>query len=505
MIWLACSRLFDLRLPLYYALLFAIQIASACTLVWIMSELLPGRLVLPYLAGVFLLIWPTDQTRLWLSTYAYRFGLLCLLNSVVLSLRSVRRRSRWCVALSVEVYALAILSNEIYLPLAVAPILASGTGQDRSWRTLLRIGLPYTVVALVYVIVRLALPALTSLVDAKIGLWQPSLMNILANLWRAGKVNFASAWSYSFLRLQTLPREGLLAVAASVVVFLAVWGLRTRLEKPLHNATHCAVNATFRIHQDFCLFAVGLVLMFLGYMVVLPTAYHASVGSIDSRINIAASLGGAVALAGLVEAMGDALLRWTGKCGIEGSVALVVVPLVALAVSQQVAVGADYRECWAEQTNIWRSMFAQIPTLEPDACVVIAGVPRWQNATNILTSRHEVQCALRLLYGMDTLCGDLLPLDEMPVSDHEGDRSHIRFGQSHLVPRLQDTPVHYDHLVLVEYMPEAGVRIAYEAPDWVPAGLTEVYTHVAVVRDHEASTRFRTLVESGPTIEGVMR
>jgi len=481
--WVLARTLFGTYLPGYYVLLFTLHLLAAWLLFLTLARIFPARWDLAFVSSTLFLVFPSDQSRFWLSTFAYRLGLVFLLLSVYLA---VGARGRWGIAgvLSLVCYLCAILSNEIFLPLGLVPVLLLAHARPRRWRAIAGSALPFALVLAGYGAYRLGAPYLLHVVEGKASLFGASISSMEYKLLRVFQVNLNDAWLYAWRRVIGLNTEGRWAavVAMAVVTGSLVLLWRTGKEPADEGCT------------AWMALAGGLGLMLLGYLSIMPTAYGVGLGSIDSRVNIAASPGAALAVGGAGLILADCVgrifrRRWAER----GILALWLTGLVLLAAGEQVAVRHDNTEAWAEQCSIWRQMLAQVPALKPDTYVIIAGVPRWRNAARILSASWEVTSALQLIYNNEQVRGDVIPADELPVTGEE-DRSRIRFGPDSFSPRDSDEKIDYRHLIILDYQADGLVDMA-NVPPWAPKNLSELHTHPETMDWSPASAPIRRLLQ----------
>ena len=495
--WLGSYTLFGTYLPGYYVLLFSIQVMSAGALFLTLIDVLPDKWELALVTSVLFLVFPTDQSRFWLSTQGYRLGTLFLLLSAYLAGRWRGRKARLNSTFSIIFYGLSIFTNEIFLPLLIVPALIRWRGQGRSLKVLLKVSLPYVAVLALYAIYRLTLPHLLGTTDPKIGLLGASVDQMIYKLRRALEVNFGNAWGYSLQRLRELNLQGLLVVGSGTAVVIVTLGLLLTPNKRHHHDACDARTLRPRLLGDLAIFALGTLLMFVGYLPILPTAYGIGLGTIDSRVSIGASLGASLATVSLVHALTTlpgviARRRWVADCLFLVCSAW----LVFVAAGQQYAVRQDYARAWNKQCNIWRQMFAQVPDLDDDAYVIIASVPRWEGSTCILSSNWEVGSALQLLYDNESVRGDVLPSDELPLQREEGETWRFQFHSSDFAPRNSQERLSYEHLVLFEYGANQNLRILYARPNWAPADLPEIRTHPQMIGEEAVTPEIRDIIQS---------
>lgn len=497
-VWLAARCLFGTYVPGYYLLFFLIQALSAGILFLVLVGVLPGKWDLAFATSVLFVAFPTDQSRFWLSTFAYRLGTLFLVLSAYLAGRSHAERPKLFSSLSVLCYALAILSNEVFLPLLVVPVLVRWYGQERRWKPLIGAGIPYFAVALLYGVLRLSAPKLLGVLDAKAQFLRPHPGEMLFNLLRAVKVNVV-AWAYSLRRLKDLTMRGWLMVSLTTVATLAAWGLWATLGRrysPGQNALKPRTPFS-PPSGDFVLLGLGVLVTLLGYLPILPTAYHIVIGNIDSRVSIASGLGASLAVTSLGRALARLLGRKARRRWVANILFLVwIASLVFLAAAQQYAVRQDYARAWHKQCEIWRDMFAKVPNLGNNAYVIIAGVPHWEGSARVLASPWGVSSALRLLYDNESLRGDVLPSDELPITGQESEPLQIRFSQDSFAPRHSTERIPYERLVLLQWAPSHKVEVVYSVPDWAPSAFTELRTHPEMILRAPVSPTIRSVVRS---------
>jgi hypothetical protein len=496
--WLAAHRLFGTYIPGFYALLFLVQLLSSGILFLTLGKTFGDRWGFAFATSALFLVFPTDQSKFWLSTFAYRFGTLFIILSTFFGMPSRSEKGWLSSGLSILCYGLAILNNELFLPLLVVPVMVRCRHCIGSWRRA-NAALPYLGIAGCYGLYRFAAPSLFGFVDAKTELFGASTSDMLHKFRRMFEVNYYDAWAYSLQRIRELDWQGLLIVGAALMVAaLAWWGAQSDDRRSRRTLAELSCKPILsQLSSRVAMLCVGISLMVLGYLPIVPTAYHILVGSIDSRVSIAASLGASLSIVSLLDilwlALHDILKKRAIACVLTS---IVFTTLLGIASAQQYVVRQDYARAWNLQCSIWRQLFAIAPGFDANAYVLIAGVPHWQGATRILASPWEVGAALQLLYDNPTVRGDVLPLDELPASTGEAAPWHIAFSDDYFIPRGSDTPLPYDRLVLLEYNDSQQLEILASVPYWAPSDLIELRTHPGLIERPGVNPKVRRVVQS---------
>ncbi len=503
-IWVAAQRLFRNYIPGYYILLFSVQLLSAIVLFLLLGKMLRKRWGAALATAVLLLLFPTDQSRFWLSTLAYRFGLLFLLSAWYTAFLSGSKKRSY-LWLSLVCSLLALLSNEMYLLLVFVSAFMRYYGDmphnrlRAGWRESFRLGAPYLLVMVVYLFYRLMAPELFGLVDGKASLWGASVQEMLFKLRRIPAVNFWEAWLYSIRRMKELNWQGIVVVSVVSITSAIGMGLVSRTSKQTAADTTGFGPATIGSQLVYWakVLLFGLVLVLLGYVPVIYTSYQLYIGDPNSRLNIAASIGASlatVAFFDIIRAILDYVAGYRLPTRTLSAVMFGIV--VAMASGQQYVVRQDSTTAWHIQCSIWQQMFAQIPSLESESYVLVAALPYWQGSVRILASYWEVSAALQFLYADSSLNGDVLPADELPVKLEETTASRFRFYGDHFTTSSSETPIPYERLVLLEYASDDRLKLVESAPPWAAKGLSELYTHPGRIRANTVNPSSRQVIQS---------
>jgi len=165
------------------------------------------------------------------------------------------------------------------------------------------------------------------------------------------------------------------------------------------------------LREVWVLFVVGVILVVAGY-VPIGLLYEPSLNSLASRVNLFALLGASLIIVSLL--YGCALLVARTRQQVMRLVLAGAIPLMIVGIATQVMVQYDIRVAWVEQKHIWAELFTLIPNLAADTtvCFVLdgnqdrVGFANWQRTP--LSSNWEVTGGLQVLYGNDSLRGEVL-------------------------------------------------------------------------------------------------
>ena len=151
---------------------------------------------------------------------------------------------------------------------------------------------------------------------------------------------------------------------------------------------------------------VGLIMVVAGYFPIILAQFPGDWYAM-SRTHHASSIGASLVICSVV--FGIALLvgrdrRWTAVLTVAG-----VAPLVALGVAAHLMVHRQTRQAWADQTEIWRTLFELAPEIADGTHVLI--VLNEYNSSAIplkgpgpfIQGDWGMNNAIRTLYGKDTL------------------------------------------------------------------------------------------------------
>ncbi|MHB1296469.1 MAG: hypothetical protein ACYC4R_15935 [Anaerolineae bacterium] len=456
-------RAFGQSLIPYYAVLLGLQVASGLALFAAMARIIPGRLSLAFVAALLYAVYPTDQSRFWLSTVAYRFGALCLLSSAfVAASRNPNRRLP--TVLAALLYACAVLSNELFAALLVLPWLAGMAQRRPSWRHALMALLPYMGVLALILAFRFAGPRWLGLEDVNAQLLTWSWADVWHKLGDALFTNLREGWVYALGRTFDAGHSSTLLLPAG----LALSGAACVARLTHHDAAQPGERVRGARLLQWGLLAPGcLVVMFLGYAPLMFSPYGIGIGDIGTRINAAGSIGAALFVAVLLDMLARTV-AWLLHRPFLGRLSLAVgVGCLALVAFGQVrAVQNDYALAWQIQQQLWVSLAAEVPNPPRAAYILLVGAPRTVGSARVLSEPYEVAPALRALYGDPSISGDVLHAAEWPPTLGEAPRAQIQFDADHLLTRYQRYVVPYERVVVVEVDAAGRVSVLGTAAKW---------------------------------------
>lgn len=485
-----------------------LQTASAILLwasLWALRTLRPLPPSWPLVAvgaAALFAVYPTDQARFWLSSLSYRLAMAATLLSLFCVLLYARERRPGWLWVALASTLIGISSQEQLLPLLL--VVPAGVAVLERGRIRSAFGIGVGVWASILAIWPLAsIWALENLFGSPYGksdLIAFDLSNVVEMPARALVVTFVEGWRYAFRRVFRIENRDLIAASTFFLVLIAGWFLVVmdrpwRFFQQENVATERPVpSVASELNFYGTLFAIGGLLVVWSYVVLIPTRWEVSLGSIDSRINGPATIGAALSVASGLMAGALAVMRrpslaiWVAGALLAGA--------GSLGAGQVRAVGRDYRLAWETQRMIWRDMVSLAPDIQDDTFIVIAGVPRSSASVGPLASPWEVTAALRGLYGNPTLLGDVLFAYE-PLEADASDRTRIRFLEHGILTRDADPQAEarsfaLEQLLLLRYDPGSGrLLFAQTLP-----GLDRVQSNQSRIRATPAPpNRIRTFVE----------
>jgi hypothetical protein len=122
--WLVLYHAFGAHVAAYYCLLFMVEYACSIMLFLVVHRLF-GDWFLALATALLWMVYPSDPSNLWLTTFAYRFGGLFFLSAVWLLLRQDRRPASVTYWAAWVCCVLGLVSNELYLGfIALLPLFA---------------------------------------------------------------------------------------------------------------------------------------------------------------------------------------------------------------------------------------------------------------------------------------------------------------------------------------------------------------------------------------------
>jgi hypothetical protein len=152
--------------------------------------------------------------------------------------------------------------------------------------------------------------------------------------------------------------------------------------------------------------AAGLVIMALGYAIfVVPTALSFSSASLGNRIRIAAALGTAPLLVGLIAVLAS-LVRRTAAA--RGTYAIGVGLVCAIGFVATNTLARFWVSAYREQQRIVANVNADLSRISPGSTVLLDGVCFERGGAYVFTGHRDVTGALSISYGGQSLTGSAI-------------------------------------------------------------------------------------------------
>jgi len=415
--WVALAHIAGPTLGWYYVALFMVSYVTAVAL-YVLLRSLTGSVIQALCASLLWAVYPADMAQYWPAAFAYRLGaLFCVLAAVCLVIeRRAAHPRRWYGA-AILTTALCLASQELYLGLLllVAGLAAFGVCTYSYRQRLLR-AVPFLVLISCYLGYRLWIgPHVLHLIDVKTGSYAFNMGHIVGVIIGAFRATIINAWLVAVLTAaQSITGTGGMI---DVVLLDLISGLGVAMVGViLMHIARLLFRRKTRPEGQFPgrALAIGALVLMCGYAALIPTSLLPTVVGIDTRLNTAADLGGALFVSGLVWVAAHIIPL--PRLAARGLILGVTLCLVSIGAIRQEQSAHAFVTTWTAERAFWRDMFRIAPGLVPHTFVEIiaqddaaskalAGFPSWWTDD-----------ALALLYPRATIRGATLTMAQVPLA-----------------------------------------------------------------------------------------
>ncbi|MEJ5308890.1 MAG: hypothetical protein WHX52_03885 [Anaerolineae bacterium] len=485
--------LFGVNLPVAYIVLGLLIVLAAIQFYFLVLRFFPSKPLIASVAAGIMLIAPVDYTRTWLTMIHIRLAMCLfllyasLLHDYIESGRTLSLLGAWLA------FGLSLGMYEAQLGLALAwcvglVVLYREIGWGRRFAVLSPIGL-----GLVFMVWRTFGITQAGIADHYLGEMQLS-PGILVNRLVLGFKVLVWGWTEPLRQIFGFNGNWL-----PMGMILLSMGLAGGVAMLLDRRAYVGARSFYGWRQAAewrevgGLFAAGIVGTVAGY-IPIGLLYEPNLDSLASRVNLFALTGASLLVVALL--YGAALLVARTRQQVLRLVLAGALPLMSIGIATQVLVQYDIRVAWIEQKHIWSQLFTLIPNLADDTtvCFVLngnqdrVGFVNWKRLP--LSSNWELTGALQVLYGNDTLRGEVL-FSDVDVHDEARltEEGVIDFWTGFVTP--------YDRVVFVFYEEESRRLRVLDDLSFVFAGLPTPSTydpHARILDSPTLKVQWRWLV-----------
>lgn len=447
------SELFGLNVPISHIVLGTLNVLAAIQFYFLLLRFFPKKTVVASVSAAIFLVVPVDYTRTWLTMIHIRI-VLCLLFLFAWLMSDYVEKGRPVAllgALFVLGFSLGMYEAQLGLALAWCVWLVLSE-RKIEWKRRIAVLSPF-LFALLFAVWRTFGVTQAGISDSYLGEMQISPVVILGRLMLGFKV---LVWGWTEPLRRAFGFNGnwlpMLLLLLSVAIFeLGFFFLDRRRSSD--------AGFRFRGWQQFeeiralvVLFGLGIVLIVAGY-IPISFLYEPNLDGLVSRVNLFALPGASLALVSVL--YGSALIMARHQRQVRLLLLAGSVPLIALGFLTQVWVQHDIRGAWVEQKQIWAEMFDLVPNLTDDTmvCFVLqgyqdrVGFANWRRTP--LSANWEVAAALQVLYGNDSLWGEVL----FPDLETHGEAILVEDG---VINPWTGKKIPYDRALFVLYNGDTG-------------------------------------------------
>jgi tetratricopeptide (TPR) repeat protein len=474
--WLSTSRplsgilfatayyLFGFNLGYYYPLTFLSQALGGIVLFLTLNIILGPRIMFNFFLSAIYVIYPAVLSHIWLIMLGIHMGMLLSLLTLYVLARffAGSRRNVWLYILSLFLYLLCLITYELPVALiGIAPLIVfvmtrnEGRNLGQRARNALLWSAPYAVPVVLWAIYRFFVIPLAGLTDPWIHAFRLSdAPSTVSRVWSGLGIMLLSSWRVAVGRVFAsghlfwrIPMLVGMTVVCALVGYLVYY-----LSQPSAKGDADAHGGgLISYHWGAGLLLAGIVLIVLGYLPTLPTmSYYPRMEFFRSRINYAATVGGAMMVASVLVLVSRLLVRGRGSVYLFSLLSSVLLGLVS---TSNYTIQQEYAHSWQVQREVWNNALFIAPDVRDNTRFLFIGRHFGDYFISILTP-WELNDALQLLYENETLEGDMLPYEDVK-----------RTKSSPLEMFDSSNPESTGNLLLLEYDDTGCVRLLRRITD----------------------------------------
>ena len=354
------------------------RIGSGLAVLWLFHELLPGRKMIAFTAGLLFTIYPGFSQQPIAFMYQLTFIVLILSNvSLAATVRSHRHSNYWLwLVIGLGALIFEVLLIEYFLGLELLRILllwyiSKDTSPKLfSWQRLITTGrrwLPYMALSIMFLIWRVIIfspeRSETDVSSAIFDRFKESPFEALAGVPLNGIRDFFETVIFAWFTptyiqwndVESVLLQGLALVVATIVMI--VFGVYVYL---VHRSTHDEDTERLDQNTALTLAGIGVVAFFGSIFFVLLSDRNAHLANFDDRYTLPGLLCAIFVVVGLLYSIPN--LKWRLS---------LTTLLIGLAVIAHVVNTNDYRHEWQSTTDMWWQAAWRMPQIEDDTIILI--------------------------------------------------------------------------------------------------------------------------------------
>jgi len=447
-LWMGLWQLFGLRIWAYYLFAFLVQWVAAVAVFAIFRDVLRWDLLDSVTVAAVFLLYPSDTAHLYLPVLSGRVCMMLAAIAAYLWLRAwtTSARPMPMIVASLVLMGLALFSYETgVVMLALLPLVLARIAW-RGFRAWLAHAVPCGSLLFIYLAFRLWIDYSAS---RRAGSFYVSVK--LTSAWLYSQIQAipaATTWNGWLHALKSMLGFGLVEAALALILLMALllmalkWllrGTRSALRDWRKNLVIVGIG--------FCLSAVAV-----APIIVSSFSLENSVGTLDGRFLLGATLGHGVLITGICALPGSILpLSGKGRAMLRETL---IVLLIAIALLGGLGLQREYAQAWRAQLDTVRALQDHSAAFDDDTVLLLLDVP---TGPFDIRFYYPFTQLVRRFYANPTL--HVLPWQE----GFSPDRQLLAFGEEQIVAvtdvvRKRTLCFDYDHVVAFQVEPDGGLR-----------------------------------------------
>jgi hypothetical protein len=434
--------IFGLNIHVFYVVVWTLDVLAAILLYLLIVKFIPKNIPVAFATAAVFLVYPADFTHMWMTMIDIRLVvvLTLLYAHLLLIYADSGHRGALAGALLCLVISFGFYEGQLGIAMAWSLLLClmSLVNSRKNWVGLL---LPFGV-GVIFTLWRTIGYSTVGVSDSYLGKVQLTPVVIISRLIRGYRV-MIWAWLEPLIHAFGLNRWQAITIILLAMIFcICIVYVLTQIYHKSHSIRLPHKQRLDQIRRFMLIVFGGSIFIGAGYIPAV-IVFRPTFSALNSRVNIFALPGAAATLVALLATV-VLLLTWK-QPQVNLMIMAGVAPLILLGMMVQLQVQYDNREAWKEQKQIWQEFFELAPDLKDGTSVyfILSGNENQKPSLNRNGQREplfaswDVGAALNILYGKDSLRGDII--------------SKEMFLEKGIKNRYSDEIEPYDYAVVAAY------------------------------------------------------
>lgn len=407
--------IFGLNVHAFYAVLWTLNVLNAVQLYFLLLRFIPKNKPIAFSIAAIVLVYPADLTHMWLTMVNIRTVVfLTLLYAHLLLIYADKgyRTALWGALLSLGI-SFGMYEGQLGITMAWC-MLVILMKKPKTWKRWLALSLPLAV-GVGFVLWRLLAFTILEIGNTHgyFDRFDPTPVVIITRLLSGYRLMI---WSWMEPLNRTFGLNGPLSmviILSGITILGYIAYVIGRIFHRFRGQYLTEEEHLDQIRRFLLMVIIGPIFIAAGYVPVIAFFEPSTFFQTASRINLFASLGAAVTIAGLLTLVVLLLkIKWTQR-QVNWVALSALTPFIILGVMVQIQVQYDDRAAWMEQKQIWHQLFELAPDLKDKTSVYFLLSER-EDQDSLQTRKRlplagswEIETALNMLYGKRDLSGDV--------------------------------------------------------------------------------------------------